>query len=139
MHCQYHGLLGNYASDLALLELEEPFEYSDQLLPACLSPAGYGDFILQAGAYGKIAGFGRTGISKSSDILVTLTAPYIPYDQCRSSVHDELNQRLMTIDKFCAGYTNGTCQVTQIRLMPVYLEESENEKSKSNLLNLNKT
>lgn len=106
--CQYHGLVGNYASDIALIELQEPFQLSAILLPACLDFDGYSEQILEPGAYGRIAGFGRTSVADTSSILQTLTVPYVSYSQCRSSVHDEQNDSFITIDKFCAGYTNGT-------------------------------
>ncbi|XP_032688975.1 modular serine protease-like isoform X2 [Odontomachus brunneus] len=107
--CNYLGLIGNYIWDIAILELVKPFELSTWLVPACIDPFTYGDqTVLEAGAYGKVAGFGRTAMGDSSAILQALTVPYVQYSQCKSASQDTEKQKYITIDKFCAGYTNGS-------------------------------
>ncbi|XP_014488646.1 PREDICTED: limulus clotting factor C-like [Dinoponera quadriceps] len=107
--CNYLGLIGNYVSDIAILELVEPFVLSTWLVPICIDPFSYGDrVVLEAGVYGKVAGFGRTAMSESSAILQALTVPYVPYNQCKSASQNSEKQKYITIDKFCAGYTNGS-------------------------------
>lgn len=106
--CNYLGFSGNYIWDIAILELVEPFELSATLVPVCLDPFTYNDqTVLEAGSYGKVAGFGRTETGESSGILQSLTVPFIPFNQCRSASQIAQTEQYITIDKFCAGYTNG--------------------------------
>lgn len=103
IRCNYLGLLTNYAYDIAILELVEPFVLSTWLVPACL------DFVsdrtvLEPGVYGKVAGFGRTADGETSAILQSLTVPYISYNQCKSASQ---NVEQFTFDKSFAGHVNG--------------------------------
>nr|XP_046488012.1 uncharacterized protein LOC124221770 [Neodiprion pinetum] len=107
-HCQYYGLNGNYATDIALLELKQPFELSSILQPACLDLSGYSEQTLEPGVSGKVAGFGRTAAGETSAVLQTLTLPYISYNQCKSSKNNAEAEVFISNDKFCAGYTNGS-------------------------------
>lgn len=103
--CNYLGFRGNYIWDIAILELVEPFVLSATLVPVCIDL--FNDRgVLEAGAEGKVAGFGRTADGDSSAILQTLTVPYIPFNQCKSASQNVNTQQYLT-DKFCAGYTNG--------------------------------
>ncbi|KAK2588709.1 hypothetical protein KPH14_001599 [Odynerus spinipes] len=107
--CSYLGLEGNYAWDIALLEIDEPFVFSSLLLPICLDTNTFSDqTVLEVGNYGKVAGFGRTAFGPSSFILQTISVPYVPLNQCKSSSTTSQSEKFITIDKFCAGYTNGS-------------------------------
>ncbi|XP_046750438.1 uncharacterized protein LOC124413710 isoform X1 [Diprion similis] len=108
MHCQYYGLGGNYVSDIALLELKQPFEFSSFLQPACLDLSGYGEQILDSSVFGRVAGFGRTATGTTSAVLQTLTLPYIPYNKCKTLNHNLEIEVFISHDKFCAGYKNGS-------------------------------
>ncbi|XP_043497153.1 uncharacterized protein LOC122520899, partial [Polistes fuscatus] len=99
----------NYASDIAILKIEKPFVFSALLLPACLD-----ETFIDSGL-GKVAGFGRTNTGlnnvdseSSSFILQFVTLPYVPLNQCKSSINSVESEKFITDDKFCAGYTNGT-------------------------------
>nr|XP_012224365.1 PREDICTED: limulus clotting factor C-like [Linepithema humile] len=105
--CKYIGLTGNYVWDIAILELAEPFELSTWLVPACLDPFS-DQTVLEPGVYGKVAGFGRTSDGESSAILQSLKVPYISYNQCKSASLNADTEQFITIDKFCAGYLNGS-------------------------------
>ncbi|XP_020709242.2 modular serine protease-like isoform X1 [Athalia rosae] len=107
-YCKYYGLTGNYASDIALLELAEPLELSSILRPACLDVSGFSEQVLEPGAIGKVAGFGRTAGGPSSAVLQTLTLPYISFSQCKSANTAAGNEVYISNDKFCAGYSNGS-------------------------------
>ncbi|KAJ8686285.1 hypothetical protein QAD02_022079 [Eretmocerus hayati] len=107
--CKYLGLNGNYASDIAILQVEKPFVFSSIVMPVCLDLSPSGDqAVLELGNYGKVAGFGRTAKGESSFILQYLTVPYVPLSTCKSSSKESESEKYITIDKFCAGYTNGS-------------------------------
>ncbi|XP_066582506.1 modular serine protease-like [Prorops nasuta] len=109
MICNYLGLEGNYAWDIAILETSRPFVFSSLLVPICLDTSSFSDqSVLEAGNFGKVAGFGRTALGASSFVLQSITVPYIPLSQCKSSSVLSDNEKLITIDKFCAGYSNGS-------------------------------
>lgn len=104
--CNYLGFLGNYIRDIAILELIEPFVLSATLVPVCIDLLS-DKTVLEAGAEGKVAGFGRTEFGDSSAVLQALRVPYIPFNQCKSASQEANTQQYLTTDKFCAGYTNG--------------------------------
>ncbi|XP_014219985.1 modular serine protease-like [Copidosoma floridanum] len=107
--CNYLGLEGNYASDIAILEVDKPFVFSSIIMPVCLDVSVVGDqAALEAGNFGKVAGFGRTAMGDSSFILQTISVPYIPLNKCKSSSLASDSVKYITIDKFCAGYSNGS-------------------------------
>lgn len=109
INCNYLGLEGNYASDIAILEIDEPFVFSSLLLPACLDPNAFSDqAALDSSSQGKVAGFGRTATGNSSFILQSVTLPYVPHNECKSAKGAIHSEKFITSDKFCAGYTNGT-------------------------------
>lgn len=102
----YLGLVGNYLEDIAILELIQPFVLSAWLVPVCIDTLSDRS-VLEAGTYGKVAGFGRTQYGESSAILQALIVPIIPLSQCRSVSQTVNTEQYITNDKFCAGYTNG--------------------------------
>ncbi|XP_043498464.1 sushi repeat-containing protein SRPX2-like [Polistes fuscatus] len=100
--CNYVGFEENYANDIAILEIKRPFEFSYALLPAGLNC----DFIKSG--LGVTSGFGRTHEGSSSYVLQSVSLPYVSLSQCKSSKNYVESENLITMDKFCAGYTNGT-------------------------------
>lgn len=99
---------GNYAWDIAILKLEKPFTLSALLIPICLDIGTVTErTALEVGNYGKVPGFGRTSQGASSFLLQTISVPYIPLQQCKSSSLASESEKFITTDKFCAGYTNG--------------------------------
>ncbi|XP_039314707.1 uncharacterized protein LOC105194836 [Solenopsis invicta] len=104
----YLGLVGNYLWDIAILELVRPFVLSTWLVPICIDILNDRDNVLEVGSLGKLAGFGRTAHGESSALLQALTVPVISLSQCRSASQNANTEQFITIDKFCAGYTNGS-------------------------------
>lgn len=106
--CNYLGLEGNYASDIAILQIIKAFVFSALVMPICLDTTSASDqAALEVGNFGKVPGFGRTAAGASSFILQSLAVPYIPLNTCKSSSIASDSEKYITIDKFCAGYTNG--------------------------------
>ncbi|XP_014614328.1 PREDICTED: coagulation factor X isoform 1-like [Polistes canadensis] len=102
VHCNYLGSSGNYASDIALLEIEVPFVFTNMLTPACLDGT-----IIESGE-GIVAGFGFTASGSTSPLLQLTTLPYVSDIQCKDINNSVIYEQYITNDKFCAGYTNGT-------------------------------
>jgi len=75
------------------------------LVPVCIDTLSDRS-VLVAGTYGKVAGFGRTALGKTSGILQAITVPIVPLSQCKSA-SSSANEKFITNDKLCAGYTNG--------------------------------
>ncbi|XP_043583759.1 modular serine protease-like [Bombus pyrosoma] len=107
-HCdRYRGLSGNYENDIAILEVTPPLTLSNRLVPVCLDSKD--EIKLENGMYGKVAGFGKTASGEFSAMLQQITVPYVSYSMCKhSSIVPETGQVLITNDKFCAGYVNGS-------------------------------
>ncbi|XP_008207498.1 modular serine protease [Nasonia vitripennis] len=107
--CNYLGLEGNYASDIAILQIETAFVFSSIVMPICLDTTSASDqAVLEVGNHGRVPGFGRTAQGSSSFILQAITVPYVPLNTCKSSSIASDSEKYITIDKFCAGYTNGS-------------------------------
>lgn len=106
----YSGLQGNYARDIAILQIDRPFKFSTILMPACLDIRAHSDrSVLEDGNYGRIAGFGITAGARGhmSQVLQSLTVPYVSFKKCGASIVDPEYRKFLTDDKFCAGYRNG--------------------------------
>ncbi|CAK9810547.1 Modular serine protease [Anthophora quadrimaculata] len=108
IRCTYLGLDGNYAEDIAVLEVTQSFGFTTTLIPICLDFSGSHNPLLEVGILGKVAGFGRTAMGASSFVLQAITVPYVALQQCKSSSVNYETEKYITADKFCAGYTNGT-------------------------------
>ena len=104
--CNYLGLDGNYMSDIAILKVDRPFEYSSHLIPICLDTnSEVNTLALLPGKLGKVAGFGKTETGEASKRLLTIEVPIVSPDECNRVAGD--SRKFITQDKFCAGYTNG--------------------------------
>lgn len=105
--CNYTGFAGNFIEDIAVIEIMEPFVFSNTLVPICLDVTN--DVLqLKVGDYGKVAGFGRTSTESRSTTLQSIQVPYLPISVCRTESYKYQTTKFITPDKFCAGYTNGT-------------------------------
>ncbi|EDS36580.1 proclotting enzyme [Culex quinquefasciatus] len=89
--------------DIALLELESPVEFTDFILPACLSKRTE----LAPGKLGAVVGWGVTENDIPSTKLKLAKLPVIDELECKRK-EPELYGRVLTERVFCAGYVNGT-------------------------------
>lgn len=96
------------ASDIALIEVETPFEFSSALAPACLEDYDNSGPTLDPGGHGSIADF-QTSVEHrySSRYLSIKKVPYISYEECKFSGGITWSASLAN-DQFCAGHTSGT-------------------------------
>uniref|UniRef100_A0A0C9PLQ9 LFC_1 protein n=1 Tax=Fopius arisanus TaxID=64838 RepID=A0A0C9PLQ9_9HYME len=105
---RYIGARGNFAQDIALLELKTPFELTDLVHPVCLD---WDNVLerehLQVGRYGKAVGWGKTENGEASEELRGINVPFVSFDQCVADVPEDF-RGYITPDKFCAGYRNGS-------------------------------
>ncbi|XP_008546101.1 modular serine protease [Microplitis demolitor] len=106
--CNYLGFEGNYARDIAIIQIDKPFTFTSILVPICLDTSVYDHTAIDVGKLGSVAGFGRTEMGQSSGILQSITLPVVPLSQCQSASVSSDAEKFITVDKFCAGYTNGT-------------------------------
>ncbi|XP_041968433.1 uncharacterized protein LOC121725497 [Aricia agestis] len=110
---RFRGSATNFQDDIALVILVTAIRYEVFVRPVCL------DFDhdlerrqLAIGKIGKVAGWGLTAANGDFAPLLQVTnLPYVDIDQCLDQVPLAFRE-LVTSDKFCAGYTNGTalCQ-----------------------------
>ncbi|XP_030034023.2 modular serine protease [Manduca sexta] len=106
---RYQGAVTNYQHDIALLLLTAHFNYTDHVKPACLNfDPEFDEKQLQEGQWGKVVGWGLTGKnSRKSEVLQGATLQYITIDKCIEQCPAGFRS-LITGDKICAGYKNGT-------------------------------
>ncbi|XP_015438453.1 PREDICTED: suppressor of tumorigenicity 14 protein-like [Dufourea novaeangliae] len=105
---RYIGARANFAQDIALIKLANPFELTTLVRPICVDWDNvYERRQLQVGQSGKSVGWGKTIHGVPSENLQEVTMPFVPYDQCLSAVPDDF-RGYITSDKFCAGRLNGS-------------------------------
>lgn len=92
--------------DVALLHLERPVFYQDNIIPICLPPPDIG----LTGKIGLVAGWGKTDNSfgkTGTNILHKVLVPIIKNDEC-IRWHEDKNILVQLHDEmFCAGHRRG--------------------------------
>ena len=92
--------------DVAVLKLDHPVEYQDNILPICLPTSDY-DLV---GKVGVVAGWGKTDNSfgkTGTNILHKVLVPIIENPRCRSWHRDKAIQVQLHDEMFCAGHKVG--------------------------------
>lgn len=92
--------------DVAVLKLDHPVEYQDNILPICLPTQDY-DLV---GKVGVVAGWGKTDNSfgkTGTNILHKVLVPIIENPRCRSWHRDKAIQVQLHEEMFCAGHKVG--------------------------------
>ncbi|XP_050309146.1 proclotting enzyme-like [Anthonomus grandis grandis] len=103
-----HFDVGSYNNDIAILEMDAPINFDDNVYPVCLPSYENNDF---TGRLGVVAGWGKTtenGIS--SDILRKIAVPIWSSEDCHNSGYGEDK---ISGNMFCAGFLEGlvdSCQ-----------------------------
>uniref|UniRef100_A0A3Q2NTE6 Transmembrane serine protease 5 n=1 Tax=Fundulus heteroclitus TaxID=8078 RepID=A0A3Q2NTE6_FUNHE len=98
----------SHDSDIALMKLQRPLNFSDTIRPICLPPYDYG---LPGGTQCWISGWGYTQPDvHSPDTLKEAPVPVISTKKCNSSC---MYNGGITPRMLCAGYTEGKVDACQ--------------------------
>uniref|UniRef100_A0AAY5E8T5 Zmp:0000001329 n=1 Tax=Electrophorus electricus TaxID=8005 RepID=A0AAY5E8T5_ELEEL len=98
IHPYYHEY--TFDSDIALLYLSEPVEFSAVASPACLPNAHLAPQLLRYGERGLVTGWGATHyLGSSSRFLRKVMLPVVRQEDCIQST-----EQVITDNMFCAGY-----------------------------------
>ncbi|XP_052780952.1 uncharacterized protein LOC128217682 isoform X2 [Mya arenaria] len=103
-----------FDSDIALIELDEPLEYSSNIRPACLQDSTYINRRLLEDrrtslSWGRVVGCGRQGSRGSSNLPENFQSLYMPYvkrEDCIYNLNGSRFQVILTNNMFCAGKLN---------------------------------
>ncbi|GAB0179010.1 coagulation factor X [Grus japonensis] len=89
-----------YDSDIALLKLEEPITFSEDVIPACLPEKDFANNILMSQTFGIVSGFGRT-FERAQLVkrMKVLQIPYVNRRTCKLALYSPVTENM-----FCAGY-----------------------------------
>lgn len=98
---------GNYASDIALLEISGVVQFSEFRMPVCVDWE-LDDITthLAENSLGVVMGMGLTENDTFSDSLRLTWLPVIPNDKCIEK-HKIDFKKYVTVTSFCAGWANG--------------------------------
>lgn len=107
-HPLYLDKVGNYGSDIALVELNATVEFSDDIHPACID-WDLNDITSHLGRdrLGIIAGMGVTENDTNSDVVRMARLPIVSNEDCVRQQPKDF-QKFVTFTTFCAGWGNGT-------------------------------
>lgn len=94
----------NFDNDIALLELESPFQLQPHVVPICL-PEKNEDFIGQAA---MVAGWGKLSFGGPvPNILQIANLPVIGNKDCQEMYHNSGHMKIISDSFVCAGFPNG--------------------------------
>ncbi|XP_051473798.1 coagulation factor X-like [Apus apus] len=106
-----HANFGREAfdSDIALLRLEEPITFSEDVIPACLPEEQFANNILMNQTFGIVSGFGNT-FERAQPVkrMKVLQIPYVDHDTCKLALRNPVTKNM-----FCAGYDKDGKDVCQ--------------------------
>ena len=92
--------------DIAVLKLDRPVEYQDNIIPICL-PTAENELV---GKIGVVAGWGKTDNSfgkTGTNILNKVLVPIIENERCRAWHRDKAIAVQLHEEMFCAGHKKG--------------------------------
>ncbi|NWW90527.1 FA10 factor, partial [Rhynochetos jubatus] len=90
----------SYDSDIALLKLEQPITFSEDVVPACLPEEDFAKDVLMNQRFGIVSGFGKT-IERAQPVkrMKVLQIPYVNRTTCKRALYQPVTENM-----FCAGY-----------------------------------
>lgn len=107
-HPLYLDRLGNFGSDIALVELNQTVSLSDEVHPACID-WNLDDLTwhLSNKSMGVVAGMGVTEDDVISAVLRQTHIPVVDDEHCIKSQSEDF-RKYIRFSTFCAGWANGT-------------------------------
>lgn len=107
-HPLYLDKFGNYGSDIALIEIADTVELTENIRPICID-WNLDDITshLSHQSLGVGIGLGLTETMHYSDKLRALTMPVISNEKCTQKQKPDF-RKYVTFTTFCAGWANGT-------------------------------
>lgn len=110
----YRGFILKYQGDLAILTLSDAIIYRNHISPACLNMNACGTkgkSLPRDNTLGLLAGFGSTEYGGPSGVLRKIKLPIVSFEQC-FEMTDDFYKSFLVSDKFCAGFTNNTVELS---------------------------
>ncbi|NWX12220.1 FA10 factor, partial [Aegotheles bennettii] len=96
-------------NDIALLKLEEPITFSEDVVPACLPEEDFAEDVLMNQTFGIVSGFGReVERGRLGNRLKVLQIPYVDRETCNLALRASVTENM-----FCAGYDKDGKDVCQ--------------------------
>ncbi|XP_072440843.1 coagulation factor X-like [Chiloscyllium punctatum] len=92
----------NYDNDIAVLQLKEPMQFNQNVVPICLPQKDFANKVLMNSANALVSGWGHVVYhGMSADKLQRIMVPYIDRTECVESSRHQVSPNM-----FCAGYKN---------------------------------
>lgn len=107
-HPLYMDRLGNFGSDIALVELAQTVSLSDAIHPACIDWS-WDDLTwhLANKSMGVVAGMGVTEDDVTSEMLRLTHVPVVDDEHCIRAQSEDF-RKYIRFSTFCGGWANGT-------------------------------
>ncbi|KAI4873691.1 hypothetical protein NFI96_017521, partial [Prochilodus magdalenae] len=97
-HPHFHEY--TFDSDIALLYLSQPVQFSSVVSPACLPNAHLAKVLMMENQQGLVSGWGAMSyLGRSSRFLRKVVLPVISHEKCAQST-----EQIITDNMFCAGF-----------------------------------
>lgn len=106
-HPLYFDRLGNFGSDIGIIELAERVEFDEFIAPVCIDWHSMYDLPSDAEPIGVVAGMGLSENGTVSDTIRVATMPIVTQKRCVDSFQTDF-RKYLTFTTFCAGWHNGT-------------------------------
>lgn len=108
VHPTYFGQLGNFGSDIALIEISQSVEIDETIFPVCID-WNLDDISLHIAneSLGIIVGLDSTENATSNSSFHITNMPLISHEYCVEQQPPEF-QKYVSFTTFCAGWGNGT-------------------------------
>ena len=94
--------------DVGLIKVNKPFVYNDRVNRVCLPKDGMGPLVGNENLH--VTGWGKTNASLSSEILQSISVPYVSRERCNNEISYD---GAITETMFCAGYQMGMIDACQ--------------------------
>ncbi|XP_059472946.1 modular serine protease-like isoform X3 [Neocloeon triangulifer] len=108
VHPDYRGFSRSYVADIAIVWIKDYAVFTPFVRPVCVDwQNSFEREQLIQGNVGQVAGWGKDGNGSLTNTLQFLEVPFVEYSQCEKIVPAEFKP-LITTDKICAGFTNGS-------------------------------